>query len=496
LKNIYITTTLPYANGKPHLGHLFELVLADILTKYHQNQGRSVFFNTGLDENGAKITKSAKEKYPDESTPFAVNEYQEDVSVYWHRFCAVWSIHFDSFYRTSHSDHKKKVKEIWDFLIKKGVITLQDYSGNYCEGCESFKTSQELKDGKCPDHPNLDIKEISEKNYFLSPSGIDPLTHLEIVPRKRVPEADNIIENYKGISVSRLHDPESNLIQSPDPEHDIYVWFDALLNYIFAVGYDLNEDGFREYWEDAQVVQICGQDNLKFQAVIWQDILSHLGLPLTDHLLVHGIIRDEKGQKLSKTLGNYIDPNEIAETYGVDAVRLYICAQLPTYSSSKWNNEDLINIYNSWVVNGFGNLARRVTTLLIKNNASHVLKKFDWSKVSEKTIKSIEVAKKKYKRAFDQFDYNGAALAIHELTTEGNREFNDSAPWNKEISDEERISLLTDFWAYVLVIKGLYEPIISDSIWKIEDQLRSWELGLTEPEPVKWFVKLETERHS
>jgi len=493
-QNIYITTSLPYANGKPHLGHLFELVLADILTKYHLNQGRSVFFNTGIDENGAKIAKSAKKKYPELDFKSAVEDYQDDVSVYWHRFCAKWYIHFDSFYRTSSNDHKELVRDQWNFLIKKGVISLQDYSGSYCEGCESFKTSQELVDGKCPDHPNLEIKEISEENYFLSPSGVNPLDHLKITPHNRIPEAEKIIQNFEGLSISRLHDDESNLIQSPDLEHDIYVWFDALLNYIFAVGYDTNEEEFKELWEDAKVIQICGQDNLKFQSVIWQNILAHLGLPLTDHLLVHGIIRDEKGQKLSKTLGNYIDPNKIAETFGVDAVRLYICAQLPTYSSSKWNNEDLINIYNAWVVNGFGNLARRVSTLLIKNNASDVLKNFDWSKVSKETIDVIDSTKRKYRDAFEEFKYNEAALAIHELTTHANREFNDLAPWNKELSQEERVSLLINFWAYVLSLKVLYEPIIPESIWDVEDQIRSWETGLAEPEAVLWFKKLETEK--
>ena len=229
--SVFVTTTLPYANSITggHIGHVFELVLADTFCRVINDGGRRrVMFNTGLDENGGKIAQAAQEYYPELTHQEALDKFREKTCENWKKLLDAYSIKPYRFYRTSDKNHKDFVLKIWNKLQKKGVIELREYSGLYCQGCESFKTSQELIDGKCPDHPTTELKEISEPNYFLIPSKRDHFETLDVIPHNRVSEAENILENYEGISISRLHDPESNLIQSPDPEHDVYVWFDAL----------------------------------------------------------------------------------------------------------------------------------------------------------------------------------------------------------------------------------------------------------------------------
>ena len=504
--SVFVTTTLPYANSITggHIGHVFELVLADTFCRVINEGGRGlVLFNTGLDENGGKIAQAAQEYYPELTHQEALNKFREKTHESWEKILDVYSIKPYRFYRTSDDNHKEFVLKIWDKLQKEGVIELRDYSGLYCQGCESFKTGQELKGGKCPDHPTTELQEISEPNYFLTPSGRDHFETLDIIPRNRIPEAKNIFENYEGISISRLHDPKSNLIQSPNPEHDIYVWFDALLNYIYFHRYYKEEDfvRYRDSWnKDVFTVQFCGQDNLRFQSIVFQEILAHLGYNTTQKLFVHGIIRDENGQKLSKTLGNYVDPIQIAKIYGSDAVRLYLLCGLPTYSTSKWNNEDLVNLYNAWIVDGFGNLARRVTVLFDKFDLQEELKSVPIGSVEsmgyadERTEKLVSDNHEEVYKFIAEGKFNEAGKSIHALVTEGNRYFNDQQPWNKELSPEERKQILQNtLWIVVGALRG-YKNFLPESFDLIDKEIREWGCVWNSKErieSVKWFVKLE-----
>lgn len=498
----FVTTTLPYANSIDggHIGHVFELVLADTYSRVFKN----VFFNTGLDENGGKIAEAAVNYYPELTFQEALDTFRRETHENWRKLFGVYSIKPSRFYRTSSDKHKEFVLQIWKQFHEKGLIEIREYSGLYCQGCESFKTQQELVDGKCPDHPTTELQEVSEPNYFLTPSGRDHLKTLKITPKARIPEAEKILEAYEGISISRLHDPQSNLIQSPDEDHDIYVWFDALLNYIAPEIFYYNSGSTpserKKEWKKFNTIQICGQDNLRFQSIIFQEILAHLGYTTTDRLLVHGIIRDENGQKLSKTLGNYVDPLEIAKEYSTGAVRLYLLCGIPTYSTSRWSNQDLVSLYNSWIVDGFGNLARRATVLVDKFGYGETLNpSIPFSIESgvrlgcgEKRFRErVHIYVEEFYKLVEQGDFNEAGKTIHSLVSYGNKYFNDRKPWDKSVSEASRKRILKNIIHLVSISAQLYETFLPEPFKEINEEISKWKRRDVVIEPVKWFQKLE-----
>ena len=499
-KRTYITTTLPYANGAPHAGHLFEFVLADIATRGRRLVGENVYLNIGLDEHGGKIAKSTG------GIPLA--DFRKKIRRTWKAFAEDWNISYSNFYQTATDSHREQVVAFWNKLVASGHLELKDYTGHYCVGCESFKTQTELEDGICPDHPNTPIQEISEENYFLLLKDLKQAilenaeSQIKLQPESKRKELLRYANEVEDLSVSRIHTPQSNLIQSPDPNHDIYVWVDALLNYIFAAGYNEEPRRFFDYWTTGETVQICGPDNLKFQGVIWQYLLQAAGLPLTNQLLVHGTIRDKDGAKMSKTVGNVINPQEELDEYGVDAVRYYIAAGLPTYQDSNWNPEELQELHDAHLVNGFGNLARRVTVLFDKNDWSDKLcESEDWflDNVSEEVRKDVQRLSNETLLAYDTFQFNQAALAINKLNYYGNKYLQDNAPWSKTASDEDKLQTLIDAWWTVKNIIKLYEPIIPTKIGEIKLQVDSWSVlrdlsSDFKPEPVLWFQPLKQKK--
>lgn len=496
-KRTYISTTIPYANGAPHVGHLFEFVLADIAARGRRLIGENVYFNIGLDEHGGKIAKS--------TGGIPLLDFRKKTRRNWKAFAEEWGISYNNFYQTATDQHKEQVIEFWNKLVQDKRLELRDYTGNYCVGCESFKTDTELQSGECPDHPGTPIQEISEKNYFFLVEGLKEkiIEHaqgqLKLHPESKRKELLRYAEEVGDLSVSRLHQPDSNLIQSPDPGHDIYVWIDALLNYVFAAGYNEEKRRFFDYWTTGEVVQLCGPDNLKFQGVILQYLLQTTGIKLTDTLLVHGTIRDKDGLKLSKTVGNHISPQEQSAEFGVDAVRYYIAAGLPTYQDSNWNQEELKELHDAHLVNGFGNLARRVTVLFEKNGWSSILcESRDWfqDNASEDTKREVQKLSNQAKYSFDHFEFNNAALTINKLNDFGNKHLQDNAPWSKTANPKEKRQTLIDGWWIILNIILLYEPIIPTKISQIRLQVDSWSVlrdldSTFEPEPVMWFQSLK-----
>lgn len=496
-KRTYITTTLPYANGSPHAGHLFEFVLADIAARGRRLVGDHVYFNIGLDEHGGKIIESTK--------GIPLLEFRKQTRRIWKTFAEDWNISHSNFYQTATDQHKEQVIGVWNKLVKDGRLELRDYTGYYCTGCESFKTQTELQEGVCADHPNSEIQEISEENYFLIIDDLQDAivehakTNIKLQPEAKRKELLRYAEEVQNLSVSRIHKSQSNLIQSPDPGHDIYVWIDALLNYILAVGWNTDDRKFFDFWTTGETVQICGPDNLKFQGVIWQYLLQAIDVPLTNRLLVHGTIRDKDGLKLSKTLGNYIDPQEQQEKFGVDAVRYYIAAGLPTYQDSNWDETEIAELHDAHLVNGFGNLARRVTVLFEKNGLSFLLCSPDsWfeSRVSMHISQDVKTFVNEAKEHYNQFDFNRAALTINKLNDYGNKLLQDVAPWSKTIEENHKQQCLIDGWWIIKNIIELYAPIIPTKVGEIRLQIDSWGVlreldGEFEPEPVFWFKPLK-----
>lgn len=473
----YITTTLPYANSPAHIGHAFEFIIADALARYFKHNGVDTFFNLGLDEHGLKIQEAA------EKVGLTPKQYVDDLSVVWKNFLETFKINsWDSFYRTSSSEHAPKVQQFWNEALERGDIYKKKYSGIYCVGCESFKLEKDLVDGKCSDHPTTELKQTEEENYFFKLSKyrnqlstwayhatdfIEPIT-------KRI-EFLKFIESIEDISISRLKEVVSWGVPVPgDDEQTIYVWFDALLNYIFAVGcFSDTPDAFEVIWNDSDVIQICGPDNLKFQAVIFQGLLASAGIKKSDKLLVHGTILDADGRKMSKTLGNVIDPIDQVNKYGVDAVRYYALAGLRTYGNSSWDEKLLVELYNSNLADDFGNLVSRVGHLagkFLSDFSDDPNVKLDYSLVEQdkfcvffdKHIKDV------IRPLWESYKISEALDETNKLVKSLNKKFGDEEPWKK--GREGWVTVLEVHYA-ISKINDLYYPVIPNKVGEVKKAL-------------------------
>ncbi|TSC70306.1 MAG: methionyl-tRNA synthetase, partial [Parcubacteria group bacterium Gr01-1014_49] len=358
----YITTTLPYVNADPHLGHALEFIEADFLSRTLRAEGDDVFFNIGTDEHGAKVAQKAEEKK--ESPQAYVDEYASRFKAFADRL----DISYDSFLRTTHPAHTKAAQAFWARCAAAGDIYKASYEVKYCVGCELEKTDSELEQGRCPLHPNLDIEVRAEENYYFRFSKYQDalLAHYAseknfVVPNERRRELISFVEaGLKDFSISRRREKLSWGVPVPDdPEHVMYVWFDALVNYISAIGWPTDEGKFLKWWP---VTQLAGKDNLRQQAAMWQAMLLSAGLPLSRTVFIHGFITSG-GQKMSKSLGNVINPLELVDRYGVDAIRYVLLRHVSHIEDSDLTLETIHEHYTAHLTNGLGNLVARVMTL-------------------------------------------------------------------------------------------------------------------------------------
>jgi methionyl-tRNA synthetase len=432
-------------NSVPHIGHAFEFILGDAISKWFKSIGDDVHFNVGLDEHGAKVWEKSQE------IGIPTPEYIKNLTHTWKDFCDRFSIEYDSFYKTSDPDHHEKVKIIWSRFVDRGDIYKGFYKGKYCKGCESHKQDSDLVDGKCLDHPTTNIEIIEEENYFFKISKYrnSLLNWIEqnpnfLEPKSKLDELYNLIDNVGDISVSRSVQKCPWGISVPDDDSQIiYVWLEALLNYIFAAGY--LTDNFN--WND--VVQICGPDNLRFQAIIFQSFLESEGIKKTGKLLVHGTILDKNGLKISKSIGNVIDPIEQLDKYGLYPVRYYALGGLSTYSDSSWNEDDLKNIWNSEIVNDWGNLVSRVLHLVdIKCEGNLVNPQNDF-------VDLVLSYDKKVRESWNNFKVKDALRFTNELVKVGNKYINDNKPW----SSTDYLSQLSNLDYLLNVVNSLYVPL-------------------------------------
>jgi methionyl-tRNA synthetase len=437
--NIFITTTLPYCNGSIHVGAAFEFILADAFNRWFKLNGKKSFLNIGLDQTGSKILAKSKE------LGIPVGEYIKNISIDWKKACEKLNIEYDNFYETYTEEHADKVKKYWDIFLKNGDIYEKEYNGKYCVGCESFKLGKDLVDGKCQDHPSTEIQIINEKNFFFNLGKYKEqiIKWLESNPisESNKNELAKYLEDYTELSISRKKTEYTFDIEVPDRDDQvIYVWFSALLNYIFAA----------PDWENSTIIQLCGPDNLRFQAQIFQTFLSSLGKKNTDKLLVHGTILDKNGHKISKTLGNVIDPIEQLEKYGLEPVRYYALAGLNTYSNSSWNEDDLKNIWNAEIVNDWGNLLSRVLHLVdIKcNGKCNGVKSENFSNVVDDYQEDI-------KTLWFEFKVKDALQKTNSLVKYANKYINDVKPW---VSDNYEIELANLLYL-ILAVNISYIPV-------------------------------------
>lgn len=364
-KKYYLTTTLPYVNADPHIGFALEIVQADALARYHKLLGDEVIFNFGTDEHGQKIYKKATEQGRDPQ------EYCDEYAKKFDALKKALNLSYDHFIRTTDPHHIKAAQEFWKLCDKNGDIYKKSYKTKYCVGCELEKTDSELVDGRCPLHPNQDLEIIEEKNYFFRFSKYQkPLLEFYeknpdfVVPAGKFNEIKSFVENgLTDFSISRLKSKMPWGVPIPGDETQVmYVWFDALVNYISTLGWPENEKEYKDFWPG---IQVAGKDNLRQQTATWQAMLLSAGLPNSKQVFIHGFIT-VNGQKISKSLGNTINPIEVAEKYGTDALRYYLLAKINPTEDSDFTFEKFEEVYNGELANGLGNLVSRVAKLCEK----------------------------------------------------------------------------------------------------------------------------------
>ncbi|MSR78618.1 MAG: methionine--tRNA ligase [Candidatus Taylorbacteria bacterium] len=359
-KNFYITTTIPYVNAEPHIGFALEIVQADIIARYKKLQGFEVFFNTGTDEHGVKVYRKAIEQGV---TPQAyTDEYAEKYKKLLPKLGICEDINF---IRTTDKHHVHSAQEFWKKCFDAGDIYKKDYKIKYCVGCELEKTDSELSEGKCAIHPNLELEILEEENYFFRLSKYtEKLSKLFesgtfVVPDFRLNEIRSLIKE-KGLedfSVSRLKDKMPWGVPVPnDDKHVMYVWFDAFVNYISAIGWPTDMEKFNKWWP---VVQFAGKDQVRQQTVMWQAMLMSVGIEPSKQIVIHGFITSG-GEKMSKSLGNVVDPLAIVEEYGTDALRYYLASHIHPFEDSDFTMDKFKEVYNADLANGIGNLTSRI----------------------------------------------------------------------------------------------------------------------------------------
>ncbi len=365
-KSFYITTTLPYVNAEPHIGFAMELIRADVIARAKKLQGFEVFFNTGTDEHGQKIWQNAVEAGKDPQD--YVDEYAEKFK----KLVPLLGISEDvHFIRTTDPKHIMAAQDFWKRCEKAGDIYKKEYKIKYCVGCELEKTDSELENGHCLIHPHLDLEIREEENYFFRFSKYEkPLLELYVqysdfvIPDFRFNEIKAFVERgLEDFSISRLKEKMPWGVPVPgDESHVMYVWFDALVGYISSLNWPENTENFTKFWTEGTPTQYAGKDNLRQQSAMWQAMLLSAGLPNSHQIVINGFI-NSGGQKMSKSLGNVVDPKKIVEKYGAEALRYFVCRELSTFEDSDFTWERMQDAYNGSLANGLGNLVSRIMKL-------------------------------------------------------------------------------------------------------------------------------------
>lgn len=377
----------------------------------------------------------------------------------WLDFCKLFAIDFTSFYRTSSAEHAIKVQSIWNTLANKGLIYKKQYVGRYCIGCEAFKSDKELVEDKCQDHPTLELSAVAETNYFFKLSQFKPAllswltAHPEfLIPKDKRPELLNLLDSSEDISISRVSEVCPWGVKVPDDDSQtIYVWFDALLNYIIAAGYPNKLE-----WENA--VQICGPDNLRFQAIIFQAFLIALDIAPTKTLLVHGTILDAHGHKQSKTTGNVISPLDQLSKFGLDAVRYYALAGLNTCTDSAWSEDHLIQCFNNEVCNDWGNTVSRVLHLLDTKCGGELIKG------DPNFLTRLEELETIANTAWDELQIKQALAKTNDIVRWASAYIDTEKPWN----NPECMQIVSNLYYLLVTVNKLYSPVLLNGSKLIE----------------------------
>lgn len=460
----YITTTIPYVNAAPHIGFALEIVQADAIARLHRLLGEEVFHNFGSDEHGLKIYRKAQETGVDPQK--YVDEYAEKFKI----LKQYLNLDYDNFIRTTDPEHIFAAQEFWRLCLENGDIYKKNYKVKYCVGCELEKTDSELINGRCEFHPTLELEIYEEENYFFKFSKYQkPLLDFYnqhpdfVIPEDKFNEIKKFVEGgLQDFSVSRLKTKMPWGVDVPnDPEHVMYVWFDALVNYISALGWPKKVEKFKEFWPG---IQTAGKDNLRQQTAIWQAMLLSAKLPNTKQVYIHGFI-NVNGQRISKSSGNVIDPVELVKTYGTDAVRYYLLAKINPYGDSDFTIEKFEEVYNADLANGLGNLVARVAKLCETNNLS-----FSESDLPIKANHLLE----EVKASFDQFKFDEGANHLWQAIKSLDAYLDKERPWELSgVEAKKRLGVIvkgSESVTSLLEIAQTLKPFLPETAEKILKQ--------------------------
>jgi len=464
--NFYITTTLPYVNAKPHIGFALEIIQADVIARWQRAQGKEVFFNTGTDEHGLKIYRKAQEEGKDPQ------EYVDEYAAKFDNLKRALNVSYNAFIRTTDKNHIKAAQEFWKKCEQVGDIYKKNYKVKYCVGCELEKTESELVDGKCSVHPNLELEIIEEENYFFKFSNYqDKLLELYeknpefVLPSWRLKEIKNFVAGgLEDFSISRLKEKMPWGVPVPgDDEHVMYVWFDALINYISTLGWPGEEGDYEKFWPG---MQVAGKDNLRQQSAMWQAMLMSAGLPNSTKILIHGFI-NSGGQKMSKSLGNVVDPFELVEKYGTDALRYYLLSEITPFEDGDFTVEKFELRYNADLANGLGNLVARVSNMLEKDTLTLTLSQRERGLEEEVNSKIKE------------FKFNEALKILWDELRKDDEELSKKRPWKVEdVNDKKEI--LEPIALSILTVAELLKPFLPETAEKIIKQFSETQIKKSE----------------
>jgi len=479
----YITTPIYYPSGKLHIGHSYTTVAADAMARYKRLQGYDVMFLTGTDEHGQKIQRVA------EKEGVSPKEYVDKIVDGIQKLWSLMKITHDKFIRTTDEEHVAAVQKIFKKLYDKGDIYKSEYEGWYCTPCESFWTETQLKDGKCPDC-NRDVELTREESYFFrlskyqnrliqyydeNPDFIQP------VSRKNEMINNFIRPGLDDLCVSRTSF-KWGIPVSFDEKHVVYVWIDALSNYITALGYlSDNDEKFRQYWPAD--VHLVGKEIVRFHTIIWPAMLMALDLPLPKQVYGHGWLVLEGG-KMSKSKGNVVDPVVLVEKYGLDAIRYFLLREVPFGSDGVFSNEALIQRINSDLANDLGNLVSRTTAMISKYFGGTLPQNMEKADPDDDLIRVVTETPAKVEALLDQLQFSTALQEIWKAVSRTNKYIDETTPWilAKDESNKPRLAqVLYNLAESIRVVSILIQPFMPETPPKIWEQLgigencRGWE---------------------
>lgn len=469
-KTFYITTPIYYPSGNPHIGHCYTTVACDSIARYKRMQGYDVMFLTGTDEHGLKIEQKAAEK------GVSPKEYVDEIVAVFKNLWKYMNISYDRYIRTTDDYHIKSVQTIFKKLYDKGYIYKGEYKGKYCTPCESFWTESQLKDGKCPDC-GRDVVEAKEEAYFFKMAPFADrieklLTETDYLrPKTRAVELVNnfIKPGLEDLCVSRTSF-KWGIPVTFDTNHVIYVWIDALSNYITALGYENDQyDDYKKYWPAD--VHMVAKDIMRFHAIIWPAMLMALEEPLPKHLAVHGWITFN-GEKMSKSLGNVVDPLVLGERYGADAIRYHILREMALGSDSSFSNEIMIKRINSDLANGLGNLVSRTVAMVEKYFGGTLPTERESGEFDESLIETAKALRPAVDDYVEKTQLNNALAEIFKVVSRANKYIDETTPWvlAKDESNKTRLATvlynLLDTIRIISTLLSAFMPTTMPSIWE------------------------------